>query len=143
MVPSFVRPVMAQATRGFSRSVVSGRSFSSSAGKLFQHQISRAEFSTGQGLVDIFRFVSRVFAGAATAYGLDELETGWRVLDLDSAPIRRNSWKRKEASHCFCLRQYGAGEVEVVADVTWLEEYQPPDDFVIRRVQYRGPVIRT
>ncbi|WZZ48310.1 hypothetical protein YC2023_048417 [Brassica napus] len=32
MVPSFVRPVMAQATRGFSRSVVSGRSFSSSAG---------------------------------------------------------------------------------------------------------------
>ncbi|CAN7007369.1 unnamed protein product [Brassica oleracea var. botrytis] len=42
MVPSFVRPVMAQATRGFSRSVVSGRSFSSSAGKLFQHQISRA-----------------------------------------------------------------------------------------------------
>ncbi|CAF1802652.1 BnaC04g52690D [Brassica napus] len=42
MVPSFVRPVMAQATRGFSRSVVSRRSFSSSAGKLFQHQISRA-----------------------------------------------------------------------------------------------------
>ncbi|CAN6823290.1 unnamed protein product, partial [Brassica oleracea] len=31
------------------------------------------EFSTGQGLVDIFRFVSRVFAGAATAYGLGNL----------------------------------------------------------------------
>lgn len=32
---------------------------------------------------------------------------------------------------------------ETISEISWLEEFQPPDDFVIRRGQYKGRLLKT
>lgn len=32
---------------------------------------------------------------------------------------------------------------ETISEITWLEEFQPPDEFVIRRGQYKGRQLKT